>query len=529
MPGQSGRTSVRGTRPSAHDVGVARRDRLRREILIDGDGGETRIVLLEDDRLCEAYIERPGARRLTGDIYKGRVINVLPGIQSAFVDIGLERHAFLYVEDLRHPIEALEEGAALAPLREAHSKARPALGSIEESLAVGSDQIVQVAREPVAQKGARITMQTALAGRFLVYLPGVEHVGVSRRIEDDEERERLRSTVSAILAELGVGGGWIVRTAGEGQTAVEFRGDIRALASQWEAIKRKAADHQAPALLHREPGSVERVLRDIFRADIDRVTVDGAALHRDTIETMRRLQQDLVGRIHGHDGPSPLFRERGIQRQLDRALRPRVWLKSGGSIIINQTEALVAIDVNTGKYVGRRRLEETILRTNLEAVEEIVRQVRLRDLAGIIVIDFIDMEETESRDQLLAELHRELRRDRARSRVLQISDFGLVEITRQRTKPSLERMLCRPCPSCSGSGRVKSPETIYFEVLREARQVLAAASATSLRVRAHSRTVPNLEDERARLAGDLGLAGEDRVRIEIDDELGNERFEVSPG
>ncbi|MCZ6695993.1 MAG: Rne/Rng family ribonuclease [Acidobacteria bacterium] len=502
---------------------------MRREILIDGDDGEIRIVLLEDDQLCEAYFERPGARRLTGDIYKGRVNNVLPGIQSAFVDIGLKRHAFLYVEDLQHPTEALQEGAALAPPGEAHSGARSSRGSIEESLAVGSDQIVQVVREPVAQKGARITMQTALAGRSLVYLPGVQHVGVSRRIEDDEERERLRSTLTTILVELGIRGGCIVRTAGEGQTADEFRGDIRALASQWEGILRKAADHPAPALLHREPGSVERVLRDIFRADIDRVIVDGAALHRDTVETMRRMQQDLVDRIHRHDGSSPLFRERGVQRQLDRALGPRVWLKSGGSIVINQTEALVAIDVNTGKYVGRHRPEETILRTNLEAVEAIVRQVRLRDLAGIIVIDFVDMEETESRDQLLTELHRELRRDRARCRVLQISDFGLVEITRQRTKPSLERMLSRPCPSCSGSGRVKSPETIYFEVLREARQVLAAASATSLCVRAHGRTVPPLVEERARLARALGLAGEDRVRIEIDDELGGERFEVSPG
>ncbi|MEE9291714.1 MAG: Rne/Rng family ribonuclease [Acidobacteriota bacterium] len=500
-----------------------------REILIDGDGGETRVVLLEDDRLCEAFIERPGVRRLSGDIYKGRVNNVLPGMQSAFVDLGLERHAFLHFEDLQRPIEALEEDAGPAPEQEPHSKTRPSRGSIEESLAVGNDLIVQVAREPIAQKGARITTQVALAGRFLVYLPGVEHVGVSRRIEGDEKREKLRSTVSTILTELGVEGGTIVRTAGEGQTPDEFRGDLRALASQWEAILRSAAERPAPALLHREPGSVERVLRDIFRADIDRVTVDGAALHRNTVETMRGIQQNLVDRIHVHDGPSSLFGDRGVQRQLDRALRPRVWLKSGGSIVINQTEALVAVDVNTGKYVGKRRLEETILRTNLEAVEEIVCQVRLRDLAGIIVIDFIDMEEKESRDQLLAALHRELRRDRARSRVLQISDFGLVEITRQRTKPSLERMLCSPCPSCFGSGRVKTDETIYFEVLREARQVIAVAAVTSLRVRAHGRMVPNLVEERVRLAGDLGLAGEDCVRIEIDDELGNERFEVDTG
>ncbi len=498
---------------------------MRNEILIESVGGEIRVVLLEDGHVTEAYIERPDSRRMTGDIYKGRVSNVLPGIESAFVDIGLERHAFLYVEDLTSPTAVPEDDSGAGGIVAPPSRAPRA--AIESLLEVGQELIVQVARDPIAQKGARITTQAALAGRFLVYLPSVEHVGVSRRIEDEPERERLRSLVTEVIRDLGLTGGCIVRTAGEGQSEDGFRSDASDLASLWAEIERGAETQPAPALLYREPDAVARVLRDIFRSDIDRVTVDGPRVYHEAIATMGRMQEDLVARMHLHEGRTSLFRERGIQKQLNRALKPRVWLKSGGSIVINQTEALVAIDVNTGKYVGKRRLEETILKTNLEAVEEVVRQVRLRDLAGIIVIDFIDMGERESRTRVLDALQRELRRDRARSRVLQISEFGLVEITRQRTKPSLERLLCHPCPSCGGSGRLKSPRTIYFEILREARDALAFAAAAAVRVRAHPRMAAYLEGEREALSRDLGLSGAERVSVEGDGDLGSDDYEVS--
>jgi ribonuclease G len=501
---------------------------LRKEILIESVGGETRIALLEDGLLSEAYIERPGSHRLTGGIYKGRVSKVLPGMQSAFVDIGLERDGFLYVEDLLRPAEDLGdlEGLEPDPTPGGDRRAPTARESIERLVSVGQDLIVQIVREPIARKGARITTQTALAGRFLVYLPGAEHVGVSRRIEDAAERERLKSVMIELLSELGMSGGGIVRTAGEARTREDFLADARCLADQWDDIARMAEDRSAPAVLYREPGVVARALRDVFHTDVEHVIVDGLDTFNEAVEAMERMQPELGFRIRLHAGTTPLFGEHDVQRQLDRALRPRVWLKSGGSIVINQTEALVAIDVNTGKYVGKRRLEETILRTNLEAVEEIVRQVRLRDVAGIIVIDFIDMEEPDSRTRVVEVLQRELRKDRSRSRVLQISDFGLVEITRQRTKASLERLLCRPCPSCYGSGHLKSRETIYYEILREARIRLAAEAASALRLRIHPEVAVFLEEEREALAQALGLAGVERIAISGDETLGYERFEV---
>jgi ribonuclease G len=505
---------------------------VRREILIDSDTGETRVALLEDDLLTELFIERPRSRGVTGNIYKGRVSNVLPGMQSAFVDIGLERDAFLYVEEVGPANEEFEgllggEGEEEGVPRSV--PVPPPRASIEDLLRPGQEIVVQVAKEPVAQKGARITAHLSLPGRFLVYLPGLAgHVAVSRKIGDPDERARLKASVEAVVRDPGIEGGFIVRTAGEGLDAGEFHQDARYLAGLWEEIRRSAAARPAPALLHQEAGAVVKVLRDVLGHDVQQVVADTDEAYREALESVRRMQPALAPRVHLHAGASSLFEERGVQQQLERALRSRVWLKSGGYIVINQTEALVAIDVNTGKYVGKRRLEETILTTNLEAAREIVRQVRLRDLGGIIVIDFIDMEEEASRRELIRALEAELRRDRSKSRMQPLSEFGLVEITRQRTKRSLERMLCRPCPACNGSGRVKSAETVCFEVLREARRLRPACGGGALRARVHPEVAQILEAERETLAAAAGLHSAAAVTIEGDPALHYEQFSLLP-
>jgi ribonuclease G len=503
---------------------------LRREILIDSLPGEVRIAVLEDDLLTEVFVERGARRSVAGNVYKGRVRNILPGMQSAFVDIGLERDAFLYVEDLSGGLDRvrrLEGGEAEGEEQDSGERPRPDV-AIEDLIRVGQEVIVQVAKDPIAQKGARITSHVALPGRYLVYLPGVDHVGVSRKIVEEAERDRLKRIGAALVESLALQGGLILRTAGEGGRAEQFEVDGARLAGIWDGLRRRAEACEAPALLHQEAGAVEKVLRDIFHDGVEEVVIDSPEVRDEVIRIMTGLQPELAGRVRLHDGASPLFDARGVVAQLERALRPRCWLRSGGYIVINQTEALVAIDVNTGKYVGRRRLEETILRTNLEAAREIVRQVRLRDLGGIIVIDFIDMREPASRQELIETLQSELARDRSKSRVLEISEFGIVEITRQRTKPSLERLLCRPCPVCGGSGSVKTAETLYFEIVREGRRGRWGSQGGGLVLRLHPDLLGPFAERRELLAGDLGMRNPDRLAIEAEPDLPPGQWRLAP-
>jgi ribonuclease G len=522
---------------------------MRRDILVDSATAETRIAVLENDQLAELFIERPSGGGLVGSICKGRVNTILPGMQSAFVDIGLGRDAFLYVEDVALPSAAddpfalsADAGAPPAggevmpaapslPGREADSgeaprPAPPAVPGgrprIEDLLKEGQEILVQVGRDPLPQKGARITCHLSLPGRALVYLPALKHIGVSRRILDPAERERLRQTADAVFRELGAEGGCIVRTAGTGLGAEELRAEARELVTLWERIRARAAATVAPAELHREPGMVPRVLRDLFGGDVRAVLVNSEAVHREAADWVRRTHPAFVSRVRMWDGDAPLFAAHGLEAQIDKALRARVWLRSGGSIVIHPTEALVAIDVNTGKYVGHRHPEETILKTNLEAAAEIVRQLRLRDLGGIIVIDFIDMERPESRARVAAALEEEMKKDRARSRMLQISEFGLVEITRQRNKPSLESVLCVPCVRCHGSGRVKSPETLSFEVLRAIR-ALDPPSGSTVVIRTHPDLAAFL---RPREEGLRTAAGGCGVVVRPDADLPRDTFAV---
>ncbi|HZM70928.1 MAG TPA: Rne/Rng family ribonuclease [Candidatus Cryosericum sp.] len=476
---------------------------MHRGIYIDSIPGEVRIALVEEGFLAEVSIDRPAARGVAGNVYLGRVRTVLPGLQAAFVDLGLERDGFLHVEDVLPP-SAVPGGT--------REDAR-----IEDQLRDGQELVVQVSKEPMGQKGARITAHLALPGRFLILLPGIDHTGVSRRIEDASERERLRALADDLAKALGAPGGFIVRTSGAQRSAGDLEPEARTLVDLWTRIGSRREASGAPALLHEEAGAIARALRDLCDEAVAEVVVDAPELLREAAAGAE-CDPDLARRIRLHDGPRPLFETMGLDAQLDRALRPRVWLKSGGFIVINQTEALVAIDVNTGKYVGRLRHEETIVRTNLEAVREIVRQIRLRDLGGIIVIDLIDMEAPDSRATLVTALEQELRKDRARSRMLPISEFGLIEITRQRIRPGLDGIMCRPCPSCGGAGRSPSVQTLGLAIVRAIRRLGPDLGGGRVVVRVHPGAGLALRKQEDALAAAGNLPAE-RLALQDDPEL----------
>jgi ribonuclease G len=397
---------------------------------------------------------------------------------------------------------------------------------ISEVLKAGQEILVQIAKEPLGKKGARITSHVALPGRFLVYMPTVNHIGVSRRIASAEERSRLRRIVGE--AKVPFPGGFIVRTAAGGASEEDVRSDVEFLGRTWEKIRTQSEPRKSPALLHRDLNLVERILRDYLSDDYSAIWIDNEEEYGKVLEFVGRFQPKLVNRVKLYTKTTPIFEEFGIQQELDKALRPKVWLKSGGYIVINHTEALVAIDVNTGKYVGRgsTRLEDTIVKTNLEAVKEIVRQVRLRDLGGIIVLDFIDMEERRNRDKVMAALEGALRADRAPSKVLSFNEFGLVAITRKRTKQALERVLCQPCPYCTGSGMVKSVPTICYEIQAEARKMAVDLDASSITLRVHPEIAKALKTREAALVEELEQNARKSVIIQADPTLHWEQYDI---
>jgi len=401
---------------------------------------------------------------------------------------------------------------------------RPQL--ISEMLKPNQEIIVQIAKEPLGKKGARLTSHVALPGRYLVYMPTVDHIGVSRKIGSAEARARLRHLVSEYKGTLP--GGFIVRTAAEGASEDEIRSDIEFLGHTWGDIRARAEQRKAPALLHRDLNLVERILRDYLSQDYTAIWVDNEEEFSKVVDFVSRFQPKLVSRVKLYTRETPIFEEFGIQQELDKALRPKVWLKSGGYIVINHTEALVAIDVNTGKYVGRgsTRLEDTIVKTNLEAVKEIVRQIRLRDLGGIIVVDFIDMEERRNREKVMAALDDALRSDRAPSKVLSFNEFGLVAITRKRTKQALERVLCQPCPYCTGSGMVKSIPTICYEIQAEARKMSGELDSQSLTLRVNPEVAKALKTRESSLVDELEQATHKSVIIQADPTLHWEQYDI---
>jgi ribonuclease G len=495
---------------------------MTKDIIVCSTPQETKVALLEDGLLSEFFIEREAHRSVVGNLYEGRVTRVLPGMQSSFVDIGLERDAFLYVADV---VEGLDENLLTPEEQAATTTPNHRNAPIEERLREGQNVLVQVLKEPLGTKGARITSHVSLPGRYLVFMPTVEHVGVSRKIVDEEERRRLKTMLKEIRQERG-GGGFIVRTAGFGRSRDDFERDARYLTKTWDEVRALAPRQTPPALLHRELSLVQRLLRDILNEDIAQISLDSQKEFDRTLDLVTQLQPEMAPRVRLFSQPRNIFEEHGVSAELERALRPRVWLASGGYVVINQTEALVAIDVNTGRYVGKKTLEDTILKTNLEAAKEIVRQIRLRDLGGIIVVDFIDMEERKSRQKVMAALEQELKRDRSPTKLLSINEFGLVVITRKRVKQSLERTLCQPCPYCTGSGMIKSVATVCAEIYDEVRKLAADMHGAPLLLRVNPEVARALAGEEATLLKELsGLVGMP-VRVQGDPLLHQEQFDV---
>jgi len=495
---------------------------MTKDIIVSSTPQETRVALLEDGLPSELFIEREAHRGSVGNLYKGRVTRVLPGMQSAFVDLGLERDAFLYVADVFEELDenllTPEEQASGAP--QGHRDA-----PIEERLREGQEIVVQVVKEPLGTKGARITSHVSLPGRYLVFMPTVEHVGVSRKIVDEEERRRLKTTLKEIRQVRG-SGGFIARTAGLGRSREDFERDARYLSRTWDEARALALRQAAPAVLHRELSLVQRLLRDLLNDDISTIRLDSEREYQRTLDLVNELQPELATRVRLFTKPQNIFEEHGVSAEIERALRSKVWLNSGGYIVINQTEALVAIDVNTGRYVGRKKLEDTILKTNLDAVREIVRQIRLRDLGGIIVVDFIDMEERRSRQRVMAALDSELKRDRSPSKVLSINEFGLVIITRKRVKQSLERTLCQACPYCTGSGMVKSVATVCSEIYDEVRKLASDIQGQLLLLRVNPEVARALTDEESGVLRNISDLVGSPIKVQGDPLLHQEQFDL---
>lgn len=530
---------------------------MTKEMIISSNGHETRVAILEDDLLAEIFVERERNRGVAGNVYKGKVSKVLPGMQSAFVDLGLERDGFLYVADVVNTVEeferlsgddedeepapaAVDAGAAAAAgapkgdRRGRSGRGEPGEGrrpepKIEELLKEGQEILVQVAKEPLGTKGARLTSHCTLPGRFLVFMPTVDHIGVSRKIASREERARLRGIVREFREQHNFGGGVIIRTAAADRPKEDILSDLNYFLRIWTDMRQMSETHRAPTVVYREPSLINKLLRDLLTDDYTAIRIDHPQEYRRVLEFIERIMPSLAPRVKLYDKEYPIFEEYGVQAELDKALRSKVWLKSGGSIVVNQTEALVAIDVNTGRYVGKKtagRLEDTILKTNLEAVKEIVRQIRLRDLGGIIVLDFIDMEEKKNRQKVFQAVEQELRKDRAPSKALQVSDFGLVIVTRKRVKQSLERVLTEPCPYCSGAGTIKSSATICYEILSELRKVGSDLEGPGVLLRVNPDIARALKEEERGVLKDLkSMLGKDVV-VKPDVHLHHEQFDV---
>lgn len=477
---------------------------MKREILINANPRETRVAILEDDSLVELLVDRPEARRMVGDIYIGKVEAVLPGIQAAFVDIGTEKSAFLHASDLVRADEDDDEdgpGAEVdgdSPYAEdqgargangspaggnGSDQARGKVPPIQDMLKRGQEMLVQVSKEPISTKGPRVTAQISLAGRFLVYMPDATRVGVSRKIGDRAERQRLREMVQAVLPEKS--GGVIVRTVGEDATQGTFKQELNALIATWKRVKRKAHFTRAPSLVHRETGLTRGIIRDLFSDKVDRLTVDSKQLYNEIAEYLKGIAPDLIDRVGLHEEPVPLFDKANIETEIRDLFKRRCDLPSGGYLLIEPTEALVSVDVNSGRYTGKKDPEKTILRTNLEAAREVARQIRLRDVGGIIVCDFIDMEVKANRDRVLQELRTHLTRDRARTKAFAVSDLGLIEMTRQRVRQSHLQSMTEPCPTCHGTGRVFTPEVIVRRVERSLRRIVVEGKRDNLLVKLH--------------------------------------------
>ncbi len=497
------------------------------QLLISVSECDTRVALMEDGRLAEIYLESRAHNGPTGNIYKGRVVKLLPGMAAAFVDVGLERPAYLFADDVTAQEDEFYQ-LWMAGDRPETSEIRPprfSPGPIEEMLSQGQEIMVQVLRGPANHKGARLTSHITLAGHFLVYMPTLPHLGISRRITDEAERRRLL----VLLEELRPPeGGLIVRTAGRGASLERLLPEREALISRWKRILRKKETAPLPALLHQEMEAARRLVRELMTPEIDRVLVDDPEAHDRIMAYLEALNPLDKRRVELYRGPEPLLAHFGVEPDWPKLLAHQVWLKSGGYLLFDTTEALTAIDVNTGRFVGRRRLEDTLLTTNLEAAKEIARQLRLRNIGGLIVIDFIDMEKAANRELVYQELLNGLKRDRAKTTALPISSLGLVEMTRQRLRYSLGQSVTESCSCCAGRGAVISPLILACDLLRQLEAAAREFVRCRLAVEAHPQVAALARREGEALLA--RLAAEYQVMVEFTERphFPRERFEVTP-
>jgi len=483
------------------------------EILINSTPSETRVALVENGMLQEVWLERASHTGYIGNLYKGVVSRVLPGLQAAFIDIGLERTAFLHARDMvRHD-----------PL--ATGNVTPNEPMISSRLRPGDQLVVQVIKDPLGSKGARLTTNISIPSRFLVLLPDCDVVGISTRIEDEAERCRLKELVHTLRDPAG-GYGYIVRTNAEGVHDFALSADMVYLGKVWQTIKERIADARPASCIFEDLSLPLRALRDLMHEEVDRVRIDSPEVLERARQFARSFVPDWLDRIEEYSGDRPIFDLFGVEDEIDSALRPLVPLKSGGYLVFDQTEAMTTIDVNTGAYVGHRNLEETIYKTNLEAAQAIARQLRLRNLGGIIIIDFIDMQDEEHRRQLMRSFERALERDHVKAAVTEISALGLVEMTRKRTTESLERRLCTPCPMCDGRGQVKSTETVCLEIFREIMRSSRQFDASKLMVLASAQVVERILDEQSATVAELEELIGKTIQFQREEQYMPEQYDV---
>jgi ribonuclease G len=535
-------------------------DPMSSELLVNVTPQETRVAIIENGVTQEIYVERAAKRGLVGNIYKGRVSRVLPGMQAAFVDIGLERAAFLHAADVVSPnrqhsmltpsvmpapraAPTAVPGSESANVGEDTTRVVPTTTeSISDLLSEGQSILVQVIKDPLGTKGARLTTYMSIPSFYLVFVPLGEGVGISQRIEEESERDRLRSAVESIVheptgetppdvpqsrpLESPRGGGYIVRTAADSIAAEKLSADVRFLRELWVSISEAAARSSAPALVHEDLPLVVRTMRELIGNEIERVRIDSRESFRRVVDFAEQFTPQLRDRVEHYPGERPIFDLYGVEDEIKKALDRRVQLKSGGYLIIDQTEAMTTIDVNTGGYVGRRNLEETIFKTNMEAANAIARQLRLRNLGGIIIIDFIDMNSEDHKRQVLRVLERTLERDPVKTQISEVSTLGLVQMTRKRTRESLEHVLCDTCPTCDGRGIVKSPETVCYEIFREILREARQYDTDQLLVLASQEVVDRLVDEESASLAELEAFIKRPIRLQVEPMYTQAQYDV---
>jgi len=487
---------------------------MSKEIIVNVDTRETRVALIEAGKLVELHIERE--ERVVGSIYKCKVSNVLPGMDAAFVDIGLDRNAFLYVADILP--EADEDMPTTR--RSGHNM------RIKDMLKVGQDLLVQVIKGPRGTKGARVSTRISLPGRYLVLMPDSDNIGISRKIEDGGERDRLKKIADNMRP---LGYGLIVRTEAEGKSEGELRQDLEFLLRMWNQIQEKARKINPPGLVHQDLSLIYKTIRDVFASDVSTMLIDSPVDYEKAVELIELLSPKMRSRVHLYDEAEPIFERFGIETEIERLLRRKVWLKSGGHLTIDETEALTTIDVNTGKYIGSTSLSDTILKTNLDAVTEIARQLRLRDIGGIIIIDFIDMTNAKDKQHVVSTLEKTLRQDRTRTKISHISPLGLVEMTRKRTGESISGVLTEACPYCTGRGRIESPETVSIKVERELRKVAAEADEEAFVITVHPEVAVHLVGPTGETIDEIERRLRRAVYVRANEDLHVEKFQIVPG